>query len=273
VNPRASAGVRAYRIAYDGQPYRGFQRQPDVQTVEGTVLDALRALDVLGTDADVPPGYAAAGRTDAGVSALAQTVAFETPEWLTPAALNSELPADVRAWASADAPAEFHATHDATSRTYTYHLHAPDASDERARDALDALAGDHDFHNLTPDERGTVRTLSTGLERDGDFLVVELTAGGFARQLVRRAVSVVAAVARGKADRTHVERVLGEEKLSGPDGVAPAPALGLVLTDVSYPGLAFEVDEQAAESARTVFEQQRIEHATRARVAARLRSL
>ncbi|MEF8787069.1 MAG: tRNA pseudouridine(38-40) synthase TruA, partial [Haloarculaceae archaeon] len=146
--------MRAYRVAYDGQPFYGFQRQPDVTTVEDTILDALRALDVLGADEDTPPGYAAAGRTDAGVSARAQTVAFDAPDWLTPAALNSELPADVRAWASTDAPDEFHATHDATSRTYTYYLHAPDASDERARDPLHLHPGQHHLHNLTPDQAG-----------------------------------------------------------------------------------------------------------------------
>jgi tRNA pseudouridine38-40 synthase len=273
--------VRAYRIAYDGQPYHGFQRQPDVQTVEDAILDALGALDVLdgATNDDgsghrpTPPGYAAAGRTDAGVSALAQTVAFEAPEWLTPAALNSELPADVRAWASADAPQEFHATHDADSRTYTYYLHAPDADDERARDALDALAGEHDFHNLTPDDDGTVRTLSTALARDGEFLVVTLTAGGFARQLVRRIVSVVAEVARGTSPRSRVGEVLAERSLSGPEGVSPAPARGLVLTDVTYPGLPFETDESAAASARAVFDQRRVEHAIRARVSGRLSDL
>jgi tRNA pseudouridine38-40 synthase len=265
--------VRAYRIAYDGQPYYGFQRQPDVETVEDTILGALRELDVLRADRDTPSGYAAAGRTDAGVSARAQTVAFDAPDWLTPAALNSELPADIRAWASADAPADFHATHDASRRTYTYHLHAPDASDERARAALDALAGEHDFHNLTPDERGTVRTLSTRLARDGEFLVVELTAGGFARQLVRRVVSVVDSVARRETDPERVEAVLGEASLSGPDGVAPAPAVGLVLTDVTYPSLSFAVDEDAAMSARDVFETRRVEHATRLRVTDSLGSL
>ena len=265
--------MRAYRIAYDGQPYYGFQRQPDVSTVEDTILNGLRALDILATDADTPPGYAAAGRTDAGVSALAQTIAFDAPDWLTPAALNSELPAGVRAWASADAPEEFHATHDATSRTYTYYLHAPDADDERARVALDALAGEHDFHNLTPDENGTVRALSTRLDRDGEFLVVELTAGGFARQLVRRVVSVVAELARGEADHARVDQVLGEETLDGPEGVAPAPALGLVLTDVTYPSLSFAVDETAAESARAVFETRRTRHATRMQVADCLNSL
>ena len=99
--------MHAYRIAYDGRPYHGFQRQPDVPTVEDAMLGALRDLDVLAGDADTPPGYAAAGRTDAGVSALAQTVAFEAPDWLSPAAFNSELPESIRAWASADVDAEF----------------------------------------------------------------------------------------------------------------------------------------------------------------------
>ena len=107
--------TRAYRVAYDGRPFHGFQRQPDVSTVADALLDALRDLGVA-FDGDVPPGYAAAGRTDAGVSALAQTVAFEAPAWLSPAAFNSELPASVRAWAAADAPEGFHATHDAVER-------------------------------------------------------------------------------------------------------------------------------------------------------------
>jgi tRNA pseudouridine38-40 synthase len=260
--------VRAYRIAYDGRPFHGFQRQPDVHTVEDAILGALRSLGV--HEGDTPTGYAAAGRTDAGVSAMAQTIAFEAPGWLDSAALNSELPAEVRAWASADAPADFHATHDATRRTYTYDLHAPDASAERAHGALDRLRGEQDFHNLTPDETGTVRRLSADLTRDGAFLVVRFTAGGFARQLVRRLVSVVASVARGEADLSHVERVLSPEALSGPEGVAPAPAYPLVLTDVSYPDLFFDVDAEAAVSAREVFESRQVEHATLARIAGRL---
>src|SRR6056297_3366826 len=118
-------GRRAFRIAYDGTDYYGYQRQPDVPTVEDAIFDALRALEVLAPDADKPDGYAAAGRTDAGVSALAQTIALEAPDWLAPRALNGRLPADIRAWAAADAPDGFHATHHATRRAYTYHLYAP----------------------------------------------------------------------------------------------------------------------------------------------------
>lgn len=269
--------MRAFRIAYDGTEYRGFQRQPDVPTVADTLFDALRALDVLAEDADAPPGYAAAGRTDAGVSALAQTVAFECPEWLTPAAFNGELPAGVRAWASADAPDDFHATHDAASRTYRYHLYAPETGvgaggidDERVQNALDRLRGEHDFHNLTPDADGTVRDLSVAVERDGDFLVCSFTAGGFARQLVRRLVTLVAEIGRGERDLAAVERVLAPERLPGPAGVGPAPPEPLVLVAVSYPTLEFTVDDEAAASAREVFAERQADHATRARVAATL---
>jgi tRNA pseudouridine38-40 synthase len=259
--------MRAYRVAYDGRPYNGFQRQPDVPTVGGHLLAALGRLGVTEDPAATPMGYAAAGRTDAGVSALAQTVAFDAPDWLDPAAFNSELPAGIRVWASADVSEGFHATHDASERRYTYYLHAPDADDALAAATLDALSGRHDFHNLTPDDDGTVRDLQGSVTRDDDFLVVELRAGGFARQLVRRVVGLLAEILRGDASLSKVERAFDDEPLSGPEGVAPAPAYPLVLTDVLYPGVGFEPDSEAVESARTVFAELRAERRTAAQVA------
>ncbi|WP_276299121.1 tRNA pseudouridine(38-40) synthase TruA [Halorussus lipolyticus] len=257
--------MRAFRVAYDGRPFHGFQRQPDVPTVEDAIFDAVRAL---GAADGKPEGYAAAGRTDAGVSAVAQTVAFECPDWLTPSALNSELPASVRAWASAEAPDDFHATHHAESRAYVYHCYAPDADLGRAEEALARLCdGENDFHNLTPDDDNTVRDLSGEVRRDTDYLVFELRAGGFVREMVRRVVSLVRAVATGDAELAKVERVLGPDKIDGPAGVPPAPASPLVLVDAVYPRLAFSVDDEAAESARGVFESLREERATGARVA------
>lgn len=291
--PRTSSSesrttMRAFRIAYDGTDYYGFQRQPSVPTVEDAIFEALRSLEVLPDDADRPDGYAAAGRTDRGVSALAQTVALEAPDWLTPRAFNAELPADVRAWASADAPEGFHATHHAVRREYTYHLYAPPLEDERDRTAVpraradesrvddglvDAacreLSGSHDYHNLTTDDDPdrTERSLSIEATRDGDFLVFTVAAGGFAHQLVRRLVSLVADVGAGNEPLEKVDRVLSSEPLSGPEGVAPAPSEPLVLVDVEYPDLEFRVDEQAARSAREVFGNRALERATGARVA------
>jgi len=260
--------MRAYRIAYDGGTYHGFQRQPDVATIEGELLGGLGRLGV--ADDGVPDGYAAAGRTDAGVSALAQTVAFAAPDWLSPAAFNSELPADVRAWASTDVPDDFHATHDARRRQYVYHLYAPDADDQRARTAAETLTGEHDFHNLTPDETGTVRDLSIEVTRDGPFLICTLIAGGFCRQLVRRVVGLLETVATGDAPLSRIERVLGEDSIEGPEGVAPAPPEPLVLAAVDY-GLDFSIDVEARESVREVFAQRHARRLAGARVAGQIR--
>ncbi|MDG5760675.1 tRNA pseudouridine(38-40) synthase TruA [Natronococcus sp. A-GB1] len=279
--------LRAFRIAYDGSGYYGFQRQPDVSTVEDALFDALRALGVLEPDARKPTDYAAAGRTDAGVSALAQTIALEVPDWLAPRAFNGELPADVRAWAAAAAPEGFHATHHATRREYTYHLYAPPANrreenspardgraavdDDRFRTACGELSGTHDFHNLTPDERNTERSPTLEATRDGDYLVVTVSASGFARELVRRLVSLAESVGTGERSFADLERAIEPESLPGHEGIAPAPPEPLVLADVDYPDLAFEVDGDAAASARAVFDRRQIDRRTGSRVAGQLR--
>jgi tRNA pseudouridine38-40 synthase len=256
--------VRAYRLAYDGTRYRGFQRQPHDQTVEDDLFGALTDLGV--TDGK-PEGYAAAGRTDRGVSALCQTVGFEAPDWLTPRALNSRLPASIRAWAHAEAPPGFDARHEAAGRAYRYHRHAPpdEFDDDRAVAACETLSTEADFYNLTPDREGTVRDITVAVEREGEFLVFEIRAGGFARQLVRRVVSLVSMVARGERPPAFVDRVLEPDPLPGEDGVPPAPPEGLVLLNVTYPDLSFVVDDEAAASARAVFEARRVEAVTRAR--------
>jgi tRNA pseudouridine38-40 synthase len=263
--------MRAFRLAYDGTDYRGYQRQPHGETVENELFRALARLGVTATPETPPDEYSAAGRTDAGVSAVQQTVAFDAPDWLTPAAFNGELPAAVRAWASADVEDGFHAQYDATRRVYQYHLHAPEADDDRANAVCDRLSGAHDFHNLTPDATGTERDLSASVTRDGAYLVCEFTSDGFPREFVRRAVGLLAAVAAGDRPLDDCDRVLADEPLQGPDGVAPVAPDPLLLRRVDY-DTAFEVDDAAAASAWTVFEERRIGRQTGARVAERLRS-
>ncbi|ATW87404.1 tRNA pseudouridine38-40 synthase [Halohasta litchfieldiae] len=267
--------MRAFRLAYDGRPFYGFQRQPDVPTVEDTLFDALRSLSVLSTDASRPVGYAAAGRTDTGVSAVAQTVAFDAPEWLKPRVLNSELPGTIRAWASADVDDDFHATHHAVRREYSYRLYAPQheaqsfdgrppVDADRAAAALTALCGSHDFHNLTPDDEGTRRGLSGWVDRDGEFLLIEFAAGGFARELVRRLVSVIRLVGTGHRDVAWIENLLGPEPVEQrPPAAPPEP---LLLSDVRYPGVDFERDPEAAESGAVAFGERAIESQARSRV-------
>jgi tRNA pseudouridine38-40 synthase len=237
-----------------------------VSTVEARLLATLEDAGVVDAG-ETPPGYAAAGRTDAGVSAVAQTVAFEAPEWCTPAALNGRLPGSIRAWAAADVSEEFHATHHASRRSYTYHLHAPAADDGAAIEATNRLSGEHDFHNFTSDEEGTVRDISVGVERDGEFLVVTVSAGGFPRGFVRRLVGVLAELAVEGQSLARIDEVLGEQSLQGGRGVPRMPAEPLVLTGVDYPDVTFSIDEEALESARGVFGQRRVGALERLRVA------
>lgn len=261
MNGDGSDVIRAFRVAYDGREFAGFQRQPHARTVEGTLLRALAAHDVIdagdGPTHATPPEYAAAGRTDAGVSAVAQTIGFEAPSWLTPRAFNGQLPGSVRVWAAADVPAGFHATHDAVERTYRYQLLAPESAttDRAVHDALDRLSGRHDFRNLTTDEAGTERTLTATATRSEEFLVIEATAGGFPRAFVRRLVSLVHAVGTGTVDPAFVGRVLDPEPLPGEHGIGAAPPEPLVLWDVTYDGVTFDIDREAAASARDAFDE------------------
>ena len=267
--------MRAFRLAYDGRPFYGFQRQPDVPTVEATLFDALGSLSVLSADADRPEGYAAAGRTDAGVSAVDQTVAFECPDWLRPRALNSELPGTIRAWASADVDPDFHATHHAVRRVYTYYLYAPRRGDRsldgrppvdasRAADALNGLCGFNEFHNLTPDDHGSQRGLSGRLDRDGEWLVIEIAAGGFARELVRRLVSVIRIVGSGDRPVDWIDELLGPGPVD--PRPPPAPPEPLVLSGVRYPGVDFERDPEAVDSGAVAFGERASEALARGRV-------
>ncbi len=254
-------GRRAFRIAYDGAPFYGFQRQPDVPTVEDALFDALQELGVCETE---PASYSAAGRTDAGVSAVAQTIVFDAPGWCDPVALNSRLPGSVRAWAFADVT-DFHATHDARDREYVYVLPAEGLEEERARAAAARLSGEHDFRNLTPDDAGTVRDLDVEIERERPFFLVTVRAGGFPRRLVRRLISLVRSIASGSAHIAKIDRVLDSKPLEGPEGVSPAPAYPLYLADVRY-DVSFECAPDAATDLKERFERRRVEHAVRSHV-------
>lgn len=244
----------AYRIAYDGRQYHGFQRQPEVPTIEGALGDALHALDILDEDQDVPGDYSAAGRTDAGVSALAQTVAFDAPPWLSPSAWNAELPEGIRTWARRDVPDTFHATHDASRRVYVYFLYAPETSFSRASEAAERLSGEADWHNLTRATGDTVREIVVRVQREDPLLVVTCSGQGFLHELVRRLVSLIEGIASGAVPLDKIERILSAESLEGPDGIAPAPPEPLVLTDVQYPDVSFEADQAVVDDCRAIFE-------------------
>lgn len=249
----ADRNRRAFRVAYDGRGFRGFQRQPDVETIESVIFRGLSELDVRLNDG-VPDGYSAAGRTDAEVSSVAQTICFNCPEWLKPNVMNSVLPREIRVWAWVDVPGEFSARYSAGQREYTYHLHVPCAAgDSVAKRVATRLSGEHDFQRFTADNDRTTRTISFQAERDGEFLILGVRAEGFPRQLVRRVAHYFGTIAEGDAEISTVEALVDGER----DDIAripPAPPEPLVLTGVSY-DVDFQIDEVARESAQRVYEE------------------
>ena len=105
-------------LAYDGTAYAGWQLQPSVPTIQGTLEQALQRI------VGVPVRVAASGRTDAGVHALGQVASFQCDTRLTPEvlrrALNANTPPDIFVSEVRLAPDRFHATRDAVSKRYRY---------------------------------------------------------------------------------------------------------------------------------------------------------
>src|SRR5438132_14144923 len=107
-------------LAYEGADYIGWQRQASGTSIQGLLEDALREFG----DGDI--AVSGAGRTDAGVHALAQVASFALVRAIAPGtvvrALNAKLPDAVRVMTAEEVPASFHARFDARGKTYRYRI-------------------------------------------------------------------------------------------------------------------------------------------------------
>lgn len=245
-------GIERYKVilAYDGTHFLGFQRQSADRTVQLEVEAALRQLGWQGKT------ILASGRTDTGVHAAGQVIAFDlawrhSPEALA-RAINHHLPDDVAVKGIEVAAADFHPRFDATARTYHYHLlFAPErdplrdrftwrvwppCSLERLQAAAQLLRGTHDFAAFgTPPRPGgsTIRTVF-GVEwqvKEEALLRFEVTANAFLYHMVRRMVFLQVLVGQ---ERLSLERLQGSVEHAQPLTPGLAPPQGLVLQAVQY---------------------------------------
>lgn len=248
-------------LAYDGARYQGFQRQAEdmlaqePRTIQGTVESALGKLGWGGTS------ILSAGRTDTGVHASGQVVAFDL-EWNHSlddlvAALNANLPADIAFQKISTAPSGFHPRYDASSRHYAYRVYPHKVRNpliERyawrvwplpdlkiMQSAADELVGEQDFAAFgTPPGTGsnTVRRVFAArwyvsyALAGARVLVFQVAANAYLYHMVRRLVSVLIEIGQGRMQPEMLRSCFmspPEEPLQG-----LAPACGLVLERVTY---------------------------------------
>ena len=243
-------------VAYDGTAYAGFQRQAgETPTIQRRLEEALRALGA--KDGTIR----AAGRTDRGVHASGQVIAF-TLVWRHETAnlqraLNARLPEDIAIQAlwRLEEGVNFHPRFDARARRYRYRIWLararqplwsryawclrPPLNEMAMRDAANLLIGEHDFASFgTPPQgensmRAVFSSVWQGERRAlGRLLTYRIEANAFLKHMVRRIVSALVAVGRGQRSVANFAAVLSKAQRGRISQLAPPQ--GLTLEAVRY---------------------------------------
>ena len=242
-------------IAYDGTDLHGWQRQPDVRTVQEDVEQVARRV------LREPIAVVGASRTDAGVHARGQVAHIRTATHI-PAenlrrAIAHRLPRDIALVHLDDVPLSFHATRSARGKLYRYSIHAAARRPveqldsrthwhmwfpldlKRMRAAARLLVGTHDFAGFATAgcvRRTTVRTIfRIDVTRRYGSVQFAVSGDGFLYNQVRNIVGTLVEIGRGHWPPERVREVLDQcdRRLAGPT----APAHGLCLEWVRYPPL------------------------------------
>jgi tRNA pseudouridine38-40 synthase len=232
-------------VEYDGTEFFGFQAQPGTRTVQGELEAALARLS-----GGIRQPVTGAGRTDAGVHASGQVIAFTYPGTLSAAALtealNGMIPPDVAISGLRRAPAGFNPRYAARYREYRYTIWNGPRSPLRERtslwmrseldvtamaEAATAFEGRHDFSAFGGADPQPVRTVHRlRVRRQGSTVTIDVRADAFLRGMVRRIVATLLAVGRGQLEVSAVPGLFGAGRPAR-DGAA-VPARGLCLRRV-----------------------------------------
>jgi len=255
--------MRRFRatLAYDGTAYQGYQIQTDAPSIQGTVEAALERVFKQAIKT------VAAGRTDTGVHATGQVIAFDA-EWpydeaTLLKAINLYLPVDI-ALQNIVQQEGFHPRFDALSRTYRYVVAVVDVRQPllawrawQMQDKLDEIAlqraadliiGEHDFAAFgnPPKGENTVRTVFRSRWQAeqtplGLFYYYEIEATAYLHHMVRRLVGNQVAVGAGRLSPEDFNRLLRSQDLAQNKRIAPPQGLSLI--DVRYPPAGMSREE------------------------------
>ncbi len=241
----------ALGIEYDGSQYHGWQKQPGLHTVQGSIESAIQQV------AQQPIEVVCAGRTDTGVHAVGQVLHFDTTvkrnlhSWIH--GTNTFLSKDVCVRWAKEVPEDFHARYSAQSRTYRYII-----CDESIRPALfrrnvtwiyrklnhehmaegvKYLIGEHDFTSFRASDCQSLSPMrfvkAVSVTRYQRYVQIEITANAFLHHMVRNIAGVLMAVGTGKRRPSWVQEVL--EAKDRRLGAETAPPYGLYFVNAEYP--------------------------------------
>lgn len=241
---------RLITISYDGTAYCGWQVQPNGITVQQAFQDAVERL--VGTRVPVT----GCSRTDSGVHAREFCCHLDCGEHIPDKAfvkgLNSLLPDDIAVKDCRTVESDFHARYSAKGKTYTYCIYNSPVRDpflsryswrierelhlDRMNEFCRKICGTHDFAAFSSSGRSTDDTVRTVSEcsvfRDGDKIILKITANGFLYNMVRIITGTATAVSDGKINPDDTEKIINSKDRSACGDTAPPQ--GLFLTKVLY---------------------------------------
>ncbi len=241
-------------VAYDGGPFAGWQSQANGNGIQDHLETAFERI------CSERVRVHGAGRTDAGVHAIAQCAHVDLParrygteRWVS--ALNGVLPPTIRVMRCRFVPESFHARFSAKSKTYRYRIWnasvLPPLENGRAwhvRNALDTIAmmtaaraflGRHDFASFAANRGApvtdTVRTITDiRFRRSGPRISIEVEGDGFLYKMVRLMVGALVRIGLGMAAPNEIRSRLDAPRQGNRHGRNAAPAAGLFLIRVRY---------------------------------------
>lgn len=238
-------------VEYEGTRFSGWQVQKNARTVAGEILGAAKT--VFNTDKFELMG---AGRTDAGVHAIAQVAHLDVHTQLAPhiirQKLNDNLPADINIIDIQKADARFHARHHAVARSYVYYISTRRTAfgkrfvwwikDKLNLEAMQKAAlsfeGMNDFRSFTrddPNEKSTKVLLDeVRIETHGHLILIRITGSHFLWNMVRQIVGTLVEVGRGNYTEKDIKRILKTD--TDETRTLTASPSGLYLEKIYYEG-------------------------------------
>ena len=246
-DPAAPLPVRlAFRVSYLGTGFYGSQQQESERTVEGEFIAACQRTSLFSDWRAA--GFCSAGRTDRGVHACGQVIAFSTayPDRAREV-LNRQLPPDIWCTGTAVVAETFHPRYDAASRTYRYYFSDAPKDPAAMETAAQEFLGEHNFTNFARvgDKNPYRKILAIRVGFDGWFSYLEVKAESFLWHQVRCMAAALLLAGNGELDAEGI-RLMLEGPAARP--VQPAPAEGLILWDTDC-GLTWEPLPSADRSA------------------------